>query len=190
MGKFFLWFILPILVVISYGYYTYQTTGYAFGLDRTIFSKGTINITTQRFMNGGQIPAENTCDGRDLSPAFIFDRIPDYAKSVVLVMDDADSNPKYFTHWIAFNINQYTTSIDSSKYLGEAVVGTNDYGNQEYDGPCPPVGETHKYYFRIFALDIVLTLDETAKRSDLDAAMKGHIIANGEIYGIYTRVAN
>jgi Raf kinase inhibitor-like YbhB/YbcL family protein len=190
MRKFTLWFLVPILIIAGYGYYTYRTTGYAFGLDQTILSKGVINITSQSFINGGNIPSDFTCDGQDLSPTFLLERVPDYAKSLALILDDSNSNPKYFTHWLAFNIGPYTTSIESTKVLGGAIVGTNDYGNPEYDGPCPPKGETHKYTFTIYALDTTLNLDEKAKRADLDNAMKGHFVATGKITVTYTRVAN
>jgi Raf kinase inhibitor-like YbhB/YbcL family protein len=190
MGKFFLWFLLPVLVIVGFGYYTYKTTGYAFGIDKTILSKGTITITTQSFLNGKEIPPDFTCDGQNFSPSFFLEHVPDYAKSLVLLLDDQDSNPKNFTHWLAFNISPYTTSIEGAKAIGGATLGTNDYGNVEYDGPCPPIGQTHKYFFRIYALDTILNLDEGARRSDLDTAMKGHIIATGETAGIYGRVAN
>lgn len=190
MGKFFLTLIFIFLIILGACYYIYRTTGYAFGLDKTILTKGTMGISAQNFADGGVLPQDITCDGQNLSPALTLSRVPDYAKSLVLILDDADSNPKYFTHWIMFNISQYTTNLESGKVLGNVITGTNDYGNQEYDGPCPPNGETHTYYFRIYALDTTLSLDGTAKRVDLDNAMKGHIISSGELKGTYTRVAN
>jgi len=190
MGKFILWLILPILLILGVCFYIYKTTGYMFGLDKTIFSKRTIGITTQSFADGGSIPSDLTCDGLNLSPTFFWQFLSDDTKSLAIVLEDSNSNPKNFTHWLAFNISPYDSTIESAKVLGNSIVGTNDYGNKEYDGPCPPVGETHKYYFRIYALDTTLDLGETAKRADLDSAMKGHIIAAGEISGLYTRVAN
>ncbi len=187
MGKFILGFFLILLTATGIGYYIYRTTGYTFGLDRTIFSRGTINITTQEFANGGKIPPDFTCDGRDTSPTFLLEHIPGDAKSLVIVMEDMNSNPKGFTHWLAFNISPDSGSIEGSKVLGNATLGTNDFGNIEYDGPCPPAGETHKYYFRLYALDTTLNLPESVKRPALDAAINGHIIAKGEISGTYTK---
>jgi Raf kinase inhibitor-like YbhB/YbcL family protein len=190
MGKFILWFLIPVLIIAGYAFYTYKTTGYMFGLDQTIFSKGSISITTQDFADGGKIPSDFTCDGLNLNPTFLLEHVPDYSKGLAVILEDSDSKPKNFTHWLAFNISPYSSSIEKSKVLGNAIVGTNDYGNAEYDGPCPPAGEMHKYYFRIYALDTTLNLDENAKRSDLNSAMKGHIIAAGEISGTYIRIAN
>jgi Raf kinase inhibitor-like YbhB/YbcL family protein len=190
MGKFILGLLLALLVIAGCGYYIYRTTGYTFGLDSTILSKGTINLTTQDIVNGGKIPADFTCDGRNISPTFLLDHIPSDAKSLVIVLDDADSTPKYFTHWLAFNIGPWTTSVESSKVLGNAIVGVNDFGNNEYDGPCPPAGETHKYYFRIYALDTMLNLNQEAQRKGLDSAMNGHIIGKGELTAEYSKVAN
>jgi Raf kinase inhibitor-like YbhB/YbcL family protein len=190
MGKFTLGFILVILIIGGCAYYIYRTTGYKFGLDSTILSKGTINISTQDFIDGGKIPADFACDGRNVSPTFLLEHIPSDSKSLVIILDDSDSNPKYFTHWMAFNIDPGVSTIESSKVLGNATVGINDFGNPEYDGPCPPVGETHNYYFRIYALDRVLNLAPNSKRTNLDAAISGHVIAKGQITGTYSRLAN
>lgn len=187
MGRFLLWLVIPILAILGYGFYVFQTTGSFFGIEHTIFFTGAINISTQGFMDGGIIPSDYTCNGENLSPPFILQRVPTDAKSLAIVLEDSNSSPKNFTHWLAFNLNPYTTTIVSSKVLGNVVVGTNDYGNSEYDGPCPPPGETHKYYFKIYALDTVLNLDQNAKRADLDKAMNGHIIATGQILGSYTK---
>lgn len=190
MGKFFLALLLVFLIIAGSGYYVYKTTGYKFGLDRTVLSKGTINITTQEFLNGGKILSGFTCDGTDLSPTFLLEHVPSSAKSLAIVLDDASSNPKGFTHWLAFNIPPHSGSIESAKVLGNATVGTNSFGNVEYDGPCPPTGETHKYYFRLYALDTTLNLSSTATRPAFDDAINKHIIAKGEIWGTYVRMAN
>ena len=190
MGKFFLALLLIFLILAGSGYYIYRTTGYKFGLDRTVLSRGTISITTQEFLNGGKIPPDFTCDGADLSPTFLLEHIPSSAKSLAIVLDDASSNPKGFTHWLAFNISPNLGSIEGSKVLGNAVVGANDFGNVEYDGPCPPAGQTHNYYFRLYALDTTLNLSSTATRPAFDDAINEHVIAKGEIWGTYVRIAN
>ena len=134
MGKFILVIILILLVIGGFGYYTYRTTGNTFGLDKTILTKGTINITTQEFASGGKISIDFTCDGADLSPTLFLEHVPSDAKSLAIILDDSDSTPKYFTHWLAFNISPEVGSIEGSKVLGNATVGTNDFGNVEYDG--------------------------------------------------------
>ena len=190
MGKFTFGFFLVLLIVAGCGFYIYKTTGYMFGLDSTIFSRGTINISTQDFISGGKIPSDFTCDGRNVSPTFLLEHVPGDAKSLVIVLDDANSTPKYFTHWLAFNIDPNTNIIETSKVLGNSVVGMNDFGNPEYDGPCPPFGETHTYYFRVFALDTTLNLNENSKRVNLESAMNSHIIARGLTSGTYLRKEN
>src|SRR6201993_3488928 len=130
-----------------------------------------IKITSSAFQEGGNIPSKFTCDGGDSSPPLRLAEIPSGAKSLVLVVDDPDAPSGLFTHWIVWNISPQTNSIaEGSKPKG--VHGTNDFGKSGYGGPCPPSG-THRYYFRIFALDRELDLPPSTKRSQLDAAIKG-----------------
>lgn len=186
MGKFFLGFIIVALLLGAGVYYVYTTTGSKFGLSQIVLTKGTIDFSTQAFANGNPIPAEFTCDGKNINPVLLIDRAPEDAKSLAIIIDDPGATPQTFTHFLMFNINPRVASIDAGEVPEGAVIATNDYGKMEYDGPCPPIG-VHKYYFRVYALDIMLTLDETAKRSDLDKAVKGHIIARGEFHGEYAK---
>jgi Raf kinase inhibitor-like YbhB/YbcL family protein len=111
--------------------------------------------------------------------------IPSQAKSLVLIADDPDAPSGLFTHWLIWNIPPQTTSISEGN-APRGVHGTNDFGKSGYKGPCPPSG-THMYSFKVFALDRELDLHGGSKRSQLDAAMKGHVIAQGELVGRYTR---
>ncbi|HKB88469.1 MAG TPA: YbhB/YbcL family Raf kinase inhibitor-like protein [Patescibacteria group bacterium] len=190
MGKFFVGLLLVFLILGGAAYYIYTTTGYKFGIDSTILSHGTINISNQEFVNNGKIPSSFTCDGENLSPTFLLQHVPSTAKSLAIILEDTDSAPKYFTHWLAFNIGPSTETIEASKVLGSATVGTNDFGNTEYDGPCPPSGVSHKYYFRVYALDTMLDLTSSATRSSFNTAINGHVITTGEIGAYYTKVAN
>lgn len=157
---------------------------YYFGLGK-MFNKGTIDIASQAFLKGGQIPFKYTCDDENVNPPFTIDRVPGDAKSLVLIIDDPDAGKVPFTHWIVFNMDPNLTNVEEGK-IPDALEGTNDFGELKYQGPCPPSG-THKYYFRIFALDTVLNLEEGAKRAQVDSAMVGHIIAKGETVGMYNR---
>lgn len=190
MGKFILGLFIALLIFGGCVYYIYRTTGYKFGIDSTIFSRGTISITSQDFLSGGKIPPDFTCDGRNVSPTIFLDHIPGDAKSLAIILDDVDSDPKYFTHWLAFNIDPNITMIETNKVLGNAIVGINSFGNPEYDGPCPPPGTKHNYYFRIFALDTALNLSQNAKRANLENAMYGHIIGKGITSVTYQRPTN
>src|SRR5947209_9179321 len=144
-----------------------------------------MKITSSAFQEGGNIPSKFSCDGADTSPPLQISDIPSGAKSLVLIIDDPDAPSGLFTHWAVWNISPQTSTIDEGS-TPKGVQGTNDFGKSGYGGPCPPSG-THRYYFRIFALDREMDLSVGAKRSQLDTAMKSHVIAKGELMGQYAR---
>jgi Raf kinase inhibitor-like YbhB/YbcL family protein len=144
-----------------------------------------MKITSSALQNGDNIPSKFTCDGSDTSPPLQITGIPSQAKSLVLIADDPDAPGGLFTHWLVWNIPPQTNSIAEGS-APKGVHGTNDFGKSGYRGPCPPPG-THRYSFKIFALDRELDLPSGAKRSQVDAAMKGHVIAQGELVGRYAR---
>jgi len=145
----------------------------------------TMKITSSAFHEGGSIPSKFTCDGSDTSPPVQISDVPAEAKSLVLIADDPDAPGGLFTHWLVWNIPPQTSSIAEGS-TPKGVQGANDFGKSGYRGPCPPPG-THRYSFKIFALDRELELHAGAKRSQVDAAMKGHVIARGELVGRYAR---
>jgi Raf kinase inhibitor-like YbhB/YbcL family protein len=144
-----------------------------------------MKITSSAFQEGGNIPSKFTCDGSDTSPPLQITGVPSEAKSLVLIADDPDAPSGLFTHWLIWNIPPQTNSISEGS-APKGVHGTNDFGKPDYKGPCPPPG-THRYSFKIYALDRELDLRGGAKRSQLDAAMKGHVVAQGELMGRYAR---
>ena len=144
-----------------------------------------MKITSSAFQEGGDIPLKFTCDGGDTSPPLQIAEVPSGAKSLALVVDDPDAPSGLFTHWMVWNISPQNNTIAEGS-APKGVHGTNDFGKSGYGGPCPPSG-THRYYFRIFALDRELELPAGTKRSQLDAAMKGHVIAQGELMARYSR---
>jgi hypothetical protein len=144
-----------------------------------------MKITSSAFQQGGNIPSKFSCDGPNTSPPLQISDVPSEAKSLVLIVDDPDAPSGLFTHWAVWNISPQTTTIGEGS-TPKGVQGTNDFGKSGYGGPCPPSG-THRYYFKVFALDRELDLPVGAKRSQLDAAMKGHVIAQGELMGRYSR---
>ena len=146
---------------------------------------GTLKITSSAFHDGGNIPSKFTCDGSDTSPPLQITGVPSEAKSLVLIADDPDAPGGLFTHWLIWNIPPQTTSIPEGSSV-KGVQGANDFGKSGYRGPCPPPG-THRYSFKVFALDRELEVRAGAKRSRVDTAMKGHIIAQGELVGRYGR---
>jgi Raf kinase inhibitor-like YbhB/YbcL family protein len=145
----------------------------------------TMKITSSAFHEGANIPSKFTCDGSDTSPPLQIAGVPSGAKSLVLIVDDPDAPSGLFTHWLVWNIPPQTGSIAEGS-APQGVQGANDFGKSGYRGPCPPSG-THRYSFKIFALDRELELRSGAKRSQVDAAMKGHVIAQGELVGRYAK---
>ena len=145
----------------------------------------TMKITSSAFHEGANIPSKFTCDGSDTSPPLQIAGVPSGAKSLVLIVDDPDAPSGLFTHWLVWNIPPQTGSIAEGS-APQGVQGANDFGKSGYRGPCPPPG-THRYSFKIFALDREMELRSGAKRSQVDAAMKGHVIAQGELVGRYAK---
>jgi Raf kinase inhibitor-like YbhB/YbcL family protein len=145
----------------------------------------TVKITSSAFQEGASIPSKFTCEGGDTSPPLQIAGVPAGAKSLVLIVDDPDAPGGLFTHWMLWNISPQTNAISEGS-APKGVHGANDFGKSGYGGPCPPSG-THRYYFKILALDRELDLPSGTKRSQLDAAMKGHVVARGELMGRYSR---
>jgi hypothetical protein len=144
-----------------------------------------MKLTSSAFREGESIPSKFTCDGGNTSPPLEISDVPSGAKSVVLIADDPDAPGGLFTHWLVWNILPQTNSIAEGS-APRGMQGRNDFGKSGYSAPCPPSG-MHRYYFRVFALDRELDLRSGAKRSQLDAAMKGHVIAQGELIGRYAK---
>src|SRR5438445_10102972 len=144
-----------------------------------------MKISSPAFREGGTIPEKFSKNGQNVNPELRIEGAPAEAKSLTLIVDDPDAPVGLFTHWLVWNIDSKTTAIAERGVPKSAVQGTNDYPNLGYGGPQPPSG-THRYYFKIFALDQTLDLPSGAKRRELDKAMSGHVIAQGQLVGRYT----
>jgi Raf kinase inhibitor-like YbhB/YbcL family protein len=145
-----------------------------------------MKISSSAFQEGGTIPEKFSKNGQNVSPELRVEGAPAEAKSLALIVDDPDAPVGLFTHWLVWNIDPKTIEIAENSPPNGAVQGTNDYPNLGYGGPQPPSG-THRYYFKIFALDRVLDLKSGAKRREVDAAMRGHVIGQGELMGRYSK---
>ena len=144
-----------------------------------------MKFTSPAFVNNGTIPSEFTCDGSDLSPPLSISDVPSNAKSLALVMDDPYAPVGTWDHWIVFNIPSSTKQIaKGTEPYG--VAGKNSWGRTGYGGPCPPSG-THRYFFKLYALDTILNLPEGSTKKDLERAMQGHIISQVQLMGTYKR---
>lgn len=150
----------------------------------------TIQITSPAFDHGGMIPPKYTCDGDDISPPLEWDTLPQGTKSIVIIADDPDAPAKTWVHWLVWNLppsfKGLEENIEPSDELGGATQGTTDFGKTGYGGPCPPSG-THRYFFKIYALDTTLDLEPSATKNDLLEAMQPSILAQGELMGKYAR---
>jgi Raf kinase inhibitor-like YbhB/YbcL family protein len=150
-----------------------------------------IGLWSNAFKEGEFIPRKYTCDDINVSPPLEWDRIPGKAKSLALICDDPDAPMGTWVHWVIYNIpvniNNLTENIPGDKVLETgALQGTNDFRKTGYGGPCPP-GGTHRYYFKIYALDSELELNPGATKGELLHAMEGHILSDGKLMGKYSR---
>ncbi len=154
-------------------------------------SKMEIKISSNAFENGGFLPKKYTCDGENISPHLKWSNIPQGTKSFAIINDDPDAPMGTWVHWVIYNIPvsvvELPDNIPPSQRLSNgAVQGKNSLGKIGYGGPCPPSG-THRYFFKIYALDKILDLPVGATKEELLRAIKGHILAEGQIYGKYSR---
>lgn len=148
-----------------------------------------ISLTSSAFQQNQPIPADYSCKGRDVSPALDWGEPPSATKSFALIMDDPDAPMGTWVHWVIFNIPAGSRGLAEGvpaggKLADGSLQGNNSSRNQGYNGPCPPSG-THRYFFKLYALDLVLDLNAGATKEQLLAAMQGHILAQGELMGTF-----
>lgn len=152
-------------------------------------------LSSSAFTEGGSIPTRYTCEGADASPPLSWSGAPAGTKSFALIVDDPNApdpaHPKTtYVHWVAYNIPASVTELADGAGKGAMPTGTgagmNDWKKAEYGGPCPPIG-THRYFFKLQALDTTLDLTQATK-ADLESAMKGHVLAQTQLMGTYHKV--
>lgn len=151
--------------------------------DLKVFIMEELTITSDEFKDGDFIPDRFGCKGENVNPVLKIDDMPEKVQSMVLIMDDPDAPVGIFTHWIMWDIEPSSVINENS---APGVEGKNDFGKVGYGGPCPPAG-AHRYFFRIYALDEKLGLVQGASREELEDAMKGKIVAEGQLMGKYSR---
>jgi Raf kinase inhibitor-like YbhB/YbcL family protein len=152
-----------------------------------------LKIESQAFSHQGEIPKKYSCQGQDLSPPLSWGPVPEAAKSLALIVDDPDAPdpaaPKrVWVHWVLYDIPPTEKGLDEGAKQPPAGAkdGLNDWGRPGYGGPCPPIGR-HRYFFKLYALDVTLDDLERPKKADLEKAMVGHILAQGELIGTYQK---
>ena len=149
-------------------------------------------IVSTAFSAGGTIPQKFTCDGSDDSPQLTWTDPPAKTQSFAIIMDDPDAPVGTWVHWVIYDLPANARELaegvaKQEQLLSGARQGRNDFGKIGYGGPCPPAGKPHRYFFKVYALDAKLGLKPGARKSDLERAMQGHILAQAELMGRYGR---
>lgn len=149
-------------------------------------------IASTSFPNGGDIPKKFTCDGADVSPEISWTGPPAGAHSFALIADDPDAPAGTWTHWVLFDVPPATTSLPEGvskidELPGGERQGRNDFRKIGYNGPCPPPGKAHRYFFKLYALGSKLNLKPGATKQEVEQAMQGHILGKAEWVGKYKR---
>lgn len=152
-----------------------------------------LTLTSPNFTANGEIPMRHTCEGDDTSPAIAWSGVPASAKSLALIVDDPDAPdpnaPKMtWVHWILYNLPISSTGLPEKvrSLPSRTLEGLNDWKKTGYGGPCPPIGR-HRYFHKLYALDVVLPDLSVPTKGKLEAAMKGHVVANAELVGTYKK---
>jgi len=150
-----------------------------------------ITVTSTVFSEGGKIPLRYGCDGEDISPPISWKQGPAGTKSYALISDDPDAPMGIWVHWVIYNIPASVTSLPENvpgqpKLVDGTLQGINDFKRHGYGGPCPP-GGTHRYYFKVYALDEMLDVGPGLTKKKLLKALEGHVVASGELMGTYSR---
>lgn len=155
----------------------------------------TLTITSLAFEPGGEIPATHTCEGKNTSPTLAWRGVPPGAMSLALIVDDPDAPdpdaPKLtWVHWVLYNLPANSSGLREGIQAAELPAGTlegvTDFKRTGWGGPCPPIGR-HRYFFRLYALDVVLPDLRHPARAGLDQAMAGHVLARAELMGTYMK---
>jgi Raf kinase inhibitor-like YbhB/YbcL family protein len=142
-----------------------------------------MKVSSPAFGENESIPSQFTCDGLNVNPQLNIDQIPSNAKTLAVIVDDPDAPGGDFVHWVAWNLPVASQIKEHSRSGAE---GINDFGKNNYGGPCPPKG-THHYHFKVYALDDKLSLPMNSGKAELEDAMQGHVLAFGELTGLYRR---
>jgi Raf kinase inhibitor-like YbhB/YbcL family protein len=146
---------------------------------------GKLKITSDSFENNGQIPSKYTCEGKNFNPPLRIQNIPESAESLAIIVDDPDAPSGIFTHWMVWNIPP--ASLIKENSFPEGIEGINDFKAFHYMGPCPPSG-THRYFFKVYALDSMLDVPKISTKAHLERTMQAHILAYGELIGLYQKI--
>jgi len=170
-------FLIPVVILTLFTIKLYS---------KEIKKGKTMKIESSAFKHNERIPAKFTCDGVNVNPPLKISDVPEKTRSLVLMMDDPDAPMGTWVHWTVWNIDPKTTLIAENSVPPKSVQGITSFKSVGYGGPCPPSG-THRYFFKLYALDTVLNHPSSADKQRLEEAMKSHILSKTEIIGLYSR---
>ena len=170
--------VIPLMVVMVFLF--------SASLAKEVRAMDALKITSPAFQNNDNIPSKYTCDGSDINPSLMIENCPAGAKSFALICDDPDAPMGTWVHWVLWNIPPSVKEIKENSVPQGGVEGMNDFRKHSYGGPCPPSG-THRYFFKVYALDTLLIISPNSTKADLEKAIKGHILAQGQLIGLYKR---
>ena len=146
----------------------------------------TLHVSSPAFSAGATIPTKYTCDGQDMAPPLEWSGEPDHTRSIAVICEDPDAPAGTFTHWVLYDVPASTHGIGERTPFGK--VGVNDFGTKGFGGPCPPKRDgAHHYHFHVYALDIDSLGPSGLSKRDAMKRMRGHILAEGELLGTYSR---
>ena len=149
-------------------------------------SQSTMKIISSAFQNRQPIPRKHTCDGEEISPPLSWSDVPEGAASLALIVDDPDAPSGTWVHWVVWNIDSHAESVQEGVVPQGGIQGITSAGERVWGGPCPPSG-VHNYFFKLYALNIMLQLPLSATKADLERAMSEHTLASAQLVGIYSR---
>jgi Raf kinase inhibitor-like YbhB/YbcL family protein len=142
-----------------------------------------LKVRSVAFTHGGYIPPRYTCEGENVNPPLEISNLPENTKSLALIVEDPDAPRGTYDHWIVWNIAPNETIGENSR---PGISGKNSFGNMDYGGPCPPSG-SHRYFFKVYALDSALDIKAGSDKETLKAAMRNHVLGLGELMGHYQK---
>jgi len=154
--------------------------------DNNLVNPNSMQITSNAFENNKDIPSQYTCDGSNTNPPLNFVNVPMGAKSLALIVDDPDAPAGTWVHWLVYNIEPSTTSLNENSVPLNSSQGLTSFGTAKWGGPCPPSG-THRYFFKLYALDIILNTNEILDANKFNEFINNHIIDKAELIGLYNR---
>jgi Raf kinase inhibitor-like YbhB/YbcL family protein len=191
MKRTIVYILLAVILLSACGQSAPAASGPATPDPLEIEGTATIELTSSAFVQGEPIPAKYTCSGEDISPPLAWGEPPAGTQSFALIMDDPDAPGGTWDHWVFFNISPSIRSLpeafpDGDTFPDGSLGGKNSWGNTGYGGPCPP-GGTHRYFFKLYALDEMLAINAGASKGELEKAMVGHILAYAELMGTFSK---